>query len=85
MAKNTGAAFGRLDPEQRKKFESPGQPEETGDVAQEIYFSDDDPRNADKMGKHPQPESDERREQEETEALESGPADHGARRRKPRN
>ncbi len=71
MGKNLGAVYGRMDDEQRKEFE--GKPEGANEDSLEELDIEGDPRNPDKMGAHPQPLSDELKEQQETELLESGP------------
>jgi hypothetical protein len=74
MAKNKGAAFARLDPDQRKRFEQTGPTPPGADGVEELDFADD-PRDADKMGRHNQPRSEERRQQEDAEVAEAGPGE----------
>ena len=70
---NRGAEFAQMDPDRRKRFEKTAKVDSNDEAIEELDFPADDPRDEDKMGRHAQPESQEREVEEETEASESGP------------
>jgi hypothetical protein len=87
MVKNMSAEFATMDDDERKKFggelaDATDVEREQEDQVAELAFPDDDPRDADKMGRHVQPDDPERREQEETEAAESGAVLEGGKRKR---
>jgi hypothetical protein len=87
MVKNMSAEFATMDDDERKKFggklaDSTDAEHEQEDQVAELDFPDGDPRDADKMGRHIQPDDPEQREQRETEAAESGAVEEGGRRKR---
>jgi hypothetical protein len=91
MVKNVSAEFATMDDDERKKFggkladatdvEHERQDKREDEVS-ELAFPPDDPRDADKMGRHIQPNDPELREQEEAEAAESGAVEEGGQRKR---
>lgn len=70
MAKNQGAGFGRMDPDERENFAESqplGAPRPEPDEPGELEFEADTPRDADTMGRHRASEepTDEEREADE--------------------
>jgi hypothetical protein len=70
---NRGAEFAQMDPDRRKRFEKTAKVDSNDDAVEELDFAADDPRDGNKMGRHAQPESQEREVEEKTEVDESGP------------
>jgi hypothetical protein len=71
--KNIGAELASMDEDERRQFVGKGATG-TGGQPQELD-SLDDPRDYEHVGPHAGPKSEERREGEEMEAAEAGPAD----------
>jgi hypothetical protein len=79
MVRNLSAEFATMDDDERKKFggkfaDATDVKHEQEENVAELAFPDD-PRDADKMGRHIQPNDPERRVHEELEAAETGAID----------
>lgn len=84
--KNVGREFATMDDDERRRFAQEPVRDPDGDRVHELsYF--DDPRDADRMGRHIMPDDPQRAEEDRTEMAESGALPEGVseeRRREPR-
>jgi hypothetical protein len=80
--RNEALEFATMDDDERKRFAQ--DPTAGGQPGQPRELAFDDPRDPDRLGADPQPDSDEAKVQQEDQMAESGAIEEGTRRQPPR-